>query len=45
MEGAALPGYLRYVYTKRGQIAVATIYYLPLVKFLTAYINPPEQSP
>ncbi len=45
MEGAVLPGYLMYVHAKRDQIVVATIYYLPLVKFLTAYINSPEQSP
>jgi hypothetical protein len=33
-------GYLRYIYAKRGVIAVATTYYLVLVTFLTAYIHP-----
>ena len=33
-------GYLRYVYAKRGVIAVATTYYLVLVTFLTAYVHP-----
>lgn len=33
-------GYLQYVYAKRGEIAVATTYYLVLVTFLTAYIHP-----
>lgn len=33
-------GYLRYVYAKRGVIAVATTYYLVLITFLTAYIHP-----
>ncbi|MCK4437510.1 hypothetical protein KAV47_00425 [Candidatus Bathyarchaeota archaeon] len=33
-------GYLRYVYTKRGEIAVAITYYLVLVTFLTAYTHP-----
>jgi hypothetical protein len=39
-ERAALLGYFRYVYTKRGQIAVSISYYLFLVTFLAAYINP-----
>ena len=33
-------GYLRYVYSKRGQIAVAISYYLFLVTFLAAYSHP-----
>lgn len=33
-------GYMRYVYAKRGEIAVATTYYLVLVTFLTAYTHP-----
>ena len=33
-------GYLKYVYAKRGVIAVATTYFLVLVTFLTAYIHP-----
>jgi hypothetical protein len=33
-------GYLRYVYAKRGEIAVAISYYLFLVTFLAAYIRP-----
>ena len=33
-------GYLRYIYAKRGVIAVATTHYLVLVTFLTAYIHP-----
>lgn len=33
-------GYLKYIYAKRGVIAVATTYYLVLVTFLTAYIHP-----
>lgn len=33
-------GYLRYVYAKRGEIAVAVAYYLFLVTFLTAYTHP-----
>ena len=33
-------GYLRYVYAKRGEIAVAISYYLFLVTFLAAYIHP-----
>jgi hypothetical protein len=33
-------GYLRYIYAKRGVIAVATTYYLVLVTFLTAYVHP-----
>ena len=33
-------GYLKYVYAKRGVIAVATTYYLVLVTFLTAYVHP-----
>lgn len=33
-------GYLRYVYAKRGEIAVAITYYLVLVTFLTAYTHP-----
>lgn len=33
-------GYLRYVYAKRGEIAVAISYYLFLVTFLTAYTHP-----
>lgn len=32
--------YLRYIYAKRGVIAVATTYYLVLVTFITAYIHP-----
>jgi len=35
-----LLGYLRYVYSKRGQIAVAISYYLFLVTFLAAYSHP-----
>ena len=35
-------GYLRYVYTKRGVIAVATTYYLVLITFLTAYTHPTQ---
>jgi len=34
-----LLGYLKYVYAKRGQIAVAISYYLFLVTFLAAYTN------
>jgi len=37
-----LLGYLRYVYAKRGQIAVAISYYLFLVTFLSAYIHPSQ---
>ncbi len=33
-------GYLRYVYSKRGEIAVAIAYCLFLVTFLTAYTHP-----
>jgi len=33
-------GYLRYVYAKRGEIAVATTYYFFLITFLTAYTHP-----
>ena len=33
-------GYLRYIYAKRGVIAVATTYYLVLITFLTAYTHP-----
>jgi len=33
-------GYLRYIYAKRGVIAVATTHYLVLVTFLTAYTHP-----
>jgi len=33
-------GYLRYVYAKRGEIAVAITYYLFLITFLTAYTHP-----
>ncbi len=35
-------GYLRYVYAKRGEIAVAITYYLFLVTFLTAYTHPTQ---
>jgi len=40
MEEQQMLGYLRYVYTKRGEIAVAITYYLVLVTFLTAYTHP-----
>jgi hypothetical protein len=33
-------GYLRYIYAKRGVIAVATTYYLVIITFLTAYVHP-----
>lgn len=33
-------GYLRYIYAKRGVIAVATTHYLVLITFLTAYTHP-----
>jgi len=39
-EDHRVQGYLRYVYTKLGVIAVATTYYLVLVTFLTAYTHP-----
>ncbi len=35
-------GYLRYVYAKRGEIAVAISYYLFLVTFLSAYAHPSQ---
>jgi len=35
-------GYLRYIYAKRGVIAVATTYYLVLITFLTAYTHPTQ---
>jgi len=40
--GYRVLGYLRYVYAKRGVIAVATTYYLVLVTFLTAYTHPTQ---
>ena len=40
MEEQQMLGYLRYVYAKRGEIAVAITYYLVLVTFLTAYTHP-----
>lgn len=35
-------GYLRYIYAKRGEIAVVISYYLFLVTFLAAYTHPSQ---